>query len=889
MSEGRPDPDALLRELEKDQRREQRGRLKVFLGAVAGVGKTYAMLSEAHQQLERGEDVVIGVIETHGRRETDALTIGLEALPQREVEYRGIRLCEFDLDLALDRKPSLVLVDELAHTNAPGSRHLKRWQDVEELLRSGISVYTAVNIQHVETLNDIVAQISGITVRETVPDSFLESANEIEVVDVPPEELRQRLNEGKVYIPEQAEKALDGFFKEGNLIALRELALRHAAERVDAELQSYRARNVVQELVPAGERILVCVAPNPVAARVVRAARRLAATLHADVVAAYVESPRQGGLSPARRDLALEALRLAESLGIETVTLGGDSVVDEILRFAKARNVTTIVVGKPVVPRWREAFTPSFVGDLVRRSGDIGVTVVSGDPGKPAPGRWRTAVERTTLKRLLWTLGIVLAETAICALLFERVNSANLAMVYLLGVAYLSSRFGVQEAALAAFLSVGAFDFFFVKPHLSFAVSDTQFLITFAVMLGVGLLISRLTSRLKSQARAAGDRERRTAALYALSREMARSRSKAEIGAAAAAKMSEVFDCDVGVLIVSDARGLRSIAPSRTGFEGAAQEKAVAQWVFDHDEIAGCGTNTLPGAAGLYLPLHGARGGVGVLALHVEDPLDPQQMHLLETFANQLALAMERTILAKETQEAHLQVESERLRNSLLDSVSHDLRTPLTVISGAAEGLLAHVGANAPNDKELLETILEESQRLERFVGNLLQITRVESGALELRRDWHPIEELIGSALKRTERLLCGRKVVANVEEELPLVRVDGALIEQVLVNLLDNAARHTAEKVPIWVNANLSGGFLRVEVADEGPGIAPGDEDRIFGKFERGSGATPATGFGLGLSICRGVLRAHDGRIWARNRVGGGAAFIFELPVEPQPAVPKG
>ena len=891
MTDERPDPDALLREVQRAESKRNRGKLKLFLGAVAGVGKTYSMLSEAHEQRRRGVDVVAGLVETHGRAETEALLEGIEVLPLREIDHRGIVITEFDLDGALARKPELIIVDELAHTNAPESRHAKRWQDIDELLGVGINVYTAVNIQHLESLNDVVAQIAGIVVRETVPDSFLEEADEVELVDIPPEELQQRLREGKVYLPQQAEKALESFFRKGNLIALRELALRHTADHVEAEMQSYRTSHAVHDMWPTAQRIVVCIAPNKLAPRVVRAARRMSASMHAELLAVFVESHHHSGLAPSVRSRAFEALALAESMGVETVTLGGEDVVGEIIRFAHSKNASIVVVGKPVRRRWREFVSGSVVDDLVRRSGDLDIYVITGEGAEAGPRSRPAASEKPTWVRIGWTAGITMAATVMAASMFGRFERSNLVMVYLLGVAYVSSRFGPVEAALSALLSVLCFDYFFVASSHIFAIADTQYILTFLVMLSVGLLISTITARMKVQAQAASHRERRTAALYALSREMAKSRSKTEIGEAAKAKIGEVFDAEVGVLIVSDDRGLRPIAHSGSGFESTNTESAVAQWVFDHGQIAGAGTDTLPGSDGLYLPLQGARGPVGVLALRptdAEHKLDIEQMHLLETFSNQLALAMERTILAKESHNARLQMESERLRNSLLSSVSHDLRTPLTSIEGAASSLLNNPGAPEANKLELTKTIYEEADRLNRLVRNLLDMTRLESGAVELNWEWHSMEELIGGALQRTEALLASRKVDIQIEPNLPLIRADGVLLGQVLINLLENAARHTPEGTPVLVRATVSGGFLRVEIADSGPGIPLEEQDEIFEKFNRGKLAKQGTGFGLGLTICRSILAAHSGRIWARNRAEGGANFIFELPVEAvQPKVP--
>jgi two-component system sensor histidine kinase KdpD len=879
----RPNPDALLRDLQRDT---QRGRLKVFLGASAGVGKTYAMLSEAREQQERGVDVLLGFVETHGRRETEAQIQGLERLPLREFEYRSVQVKEFDLDAALVRHPELCLVDELAHSNAPGSRHAKRWQDVVELLDAGIDVYTAVNVQHLESLNDPVAQITGVIVRETVPDAFLERADEIEVVDVPPDELRQRLKEGKVYVPERIEHALEGFFKTGNLIALRELALRRAADRVDAQMQRYRAEQGIRGLWPTRERILVCIAPNRLASRVVRAAARLGAASHGELVAVYVESDRQSRRPAEEHERAREALRLAESLGMETVTLSGHDIVEEVLSYARRRNANLVVVGKPIKPRWRELLFGSVVDEMVRRSGEIDIHVITGEGSPESPARPIRTPGWGTVPGHAWSLVVVGLASAVCAVLYGRVAPANLVMVYLLGVTFVASRFGSWEAASAALLSVVVFDVAFVPPKGTLAVSDTQYLITFGAMLLVALVISRLTLRLREQVRATAERERRTASLYALSRELARSRGQAEIAAAAAREIASVFETETVVFVLRNGR-IDSLAASTSGFERVASEMAVAQWALEHDEVAGKGTDTLPGAKGMYLPLRGAGGAVGVVAFLPNDrvwPLPPAQRNLLETFANGLGLALERAQLAKESHEARIAAESERLRNALLSSISHDLRTPLTSIAGAASALLREGG----DPKELAETIYHESLRLNLQVQNLLDMTRLHSGEVTAKLEWNSLEEIVGTALARTRDFLGARPLTLSVPADLPLLKLDAGLIEKLLTNLLENAGSHTPPGTPIEISAEALSESIRLLVADRGPGIAAGQEAAIFERFAQAG--PKGQGLGLGLAICRAIARLHDARVWARNRPGGGAEFLVEFPRPlDQPTVPVG
>jgi two-component system sensor histidine kinase KdpD len=892
VTERRPDPDALLARVKDEEARQRRGRLKIFLGAAAGVGKTYAMLEAAQAQREDGVDVVAGLVETHGRAETETLLEGLSVLPTRTVEYRGAQIRELDLDAALARHPALILVDELAHTNAPGSRHAKRWQDVQELLDAGIDVYTTLNVQHLESLNDVVGKITGIVVRETVPNAVFEEADEVELVDLPPDELLQRLREGKVYMPEQAEEALANFFRKGNLIALRELALRQTAGRVDAQMRVYRREHAIESIWPAGERILVCVGPSPHSPRLVRAARRMAERLDAEWIAAYVETPAHLRLSSQDQERVAQTLRLAEQLGAITATLTGPRMSDEILALARERNVTRILVGKPARSFWKRLFLGSIVDALVEGSGDIDVLVSSGEPDEPraVPSRIRRPAE------IDWSgyaeaVATVALSTAVAWVMFPFSELSNLIMVYLLGVVAVAMRHGRAPSVVAALLSVAALDFFFVPPYLTFAVSDVRYHLTFLVMLLVGLVISGLTVRIRAQADAARQREQRTAALYAMSRELASTRGLDELLRIAVRHVSEVFRAEVSILMPEGEGRLARRGGTFAEFQLDTRELAVAQWAYEHKQAAGLGTNTLPSAAALYLPLTAPRGPVGVLAVRPLDgrPIDtPEQLHQLETFSNQTALALERARLAEEAQQAEVHMETERLRSSLLSSVSHDLRTPLTTITGAASTLLDNgTGLDTETRKELLESVREEADRLNRLVQNLLEMTRLESGALQLQKDWHSMEEVIGSVLTHMGKRLAERSVNTKVPHDLPLVAMDAVLVEQVLLNLLDNAVKYTPPGSPISISVTATETAITVEVADRGPGLPRGQEDRVFEKFFRAA-APGARGAGLGLAICQGIVRAHGGRIWAHNLPEGGAAFFFSLPLgDPAPTTP--
>jgi len=891
MTEHRPDPEALLARAKEEEARKSRGRLKLFFGAAAGVGKTYAMLEAARVLRADGTDVVVGCIETHGRAETEALLDGLEVLPPRIVAYRSTTLKEFDLDAALARLPAVILVDELAHTNAAGSRHAKRWQDVLELLDAGITVYTTLNVQHVESLNDVVAKITGVIVRETIPDSVLERADEIELVDLPPDELLRRLEEGKVYLPQQAQEAIRNFFRKGNLIALRELALRRTAERVDAQMQAYMRDHAVVKTWPVTERILVCVSPSPLAAQLVRASRRLATRLGAEWIVAYVETPAHARLPQAARDRVVQTLRLAEQLGAETVTLSGPTMSEEILAYARARNVSKVVVGKPGRSLWRRIVLGSIVDALVRESGEIDIYVVSGEreaePVKPAWVRPRPP----DWPAYGLALGVVGLCTAIAWVTFPHVGLSNLIMVYLLGVVGVATRAGRGPTALASVVSVAAFDFFFVPPYLSFAVSDTEHLITFAVMLIVALVISGLTVRIRAQADSARQRERRIAALYAMSRELATTRDVDGLLETALRHLSEVFPGQLAVFLPDDAGrvAVRRTHPSQLPMD--ASELAVAHWVYEHRQVAGLGTATLPGARALYLPLVGSRGAVGVLGMTPAEPRSlesPEQLHQAETFANQMALAIERARLGEQAQRAEVRAEAERLRNSLLSSVSHDLRTPLATITGASSSLLESGELlGEATRQELLQSIHREAERLDRLVNNLLDMTRLEAGGVTVHKEWQPLEGVVGAALKRLESRLRDRPVRIDLPVDLPLVPIDAVLVEQVLINVLDNAVKYSPEGSPIDISAAAAGRAVTVEIADRGPGFAAGDEERVFEKFYRG-GAAGAPGVGLGLAICRAVIDVHGGKMWAENRPGGGAVFRFTLPLgESSPDIP--
>jgi two-component system sensor histidine kinase KdpD len=887
MGDQRPDPDELLMRIQQVEARKHRGKLKIFFGAAAGVGKTYAMLDAAQLLRTEGVNVVIGYVEPHSRPETQALVDGLEVIPPQILEYRGAKLREFDLDAALVRRPTLILVDELAHTNVQGSRHPKRWQDVEELLNAGINVYTTMNVQHLESLNDVIAQITGTIVRETVPDSILEEADEVELIDLSPEDLLKRLNEGKIYIPEQAQNALQNFFRKGNLMALRELALRRTAERVDNQMQAYRQDKTIDQIWPAGERIMVCISPSPLASRLVRAAKRMATGFHAEWLTVYVETPQATRLSVADRNRVIQTLRLAEQLGAETATLTGHNVVEETLAFARKRNVTKIIVGKPMHSVWRDFLFGSVLNDLIRKSGTIDVYVITGDAtiSSQPPDSIALLNRRWRWKNYLYATAIIIFFAMLASFMFPYFATANIVMIFLVGIVLVAVWYGRGPSVWASMLSVLAFDFFFIPPHLTFAVTDTQYLITFGVMLLVGLTISTMTARIKEQAEIARERERRTSNLYSMSREFAINSSASAITQAAIDHIKEVFKSEV-VLFLPDADGeLQSYGSDEAIHNLNEQEKGVVRWVYDHGQEAGIGTQTLPGSSGLYVPLQTPQGKIGAVGVYLPLPhtlFSPDQMHLLELYSNQTALALERAQLSEQTERAQVQIETERMRNSLLSSVSHDLRTPLAAITGAVSGLLESDKKHDPHSYELMQIAYEEADRLNRLVGNLLEMTRLESG-VEVDKEWQPLEEVIGTTSVRLDHALQHHPLKTRIPDNLPLVPIDGILIEQVLVNLLENAIKYTPVDTPIDLSAWAEDKEIIVEVADRGTGLKPGDENRIFEKFYR---ARPTTtgGVGLGLAICRAIIEAHGGRIWAANRAGGGTVFRFTLPLDGEP-----
>jgi two-component system sensor histidine kinase KdpD len=876
----RPDPEQLLRRVQAEEQRGRRGKLRLFLGFAAGVGKTYAMLEAAREQLAQGRDVLVAYVETHGRKETEALLAGLPIVSRAQVTYRDVTLEEMDLDAVLARHPEIALVDELAHTNVPGSRHARRFHDVEELLAAGIDVYSTLNIQHVESLNDVVAQITGIIIRETVPDRILEEADQIELVDISPDELIQRLQEGKVYVPEQAVRAIRKFFRPGNLTALREISLRYLAGRVDEQMRRYMETHAIPGPWAAGEKVLVAVGPGPLGERLVRAGRRLASSLGAEWIALFVETPEFRRLPQAEQERVTKALRLAKELGARTEVVTGTSPPPEIVRYAQAHNITKIVAGVSLRPWWERLRRGSLVDWILRHSENIDVYAIGGPVGPKALSAPSPLALRAPLRAYLFAVGVVALINVGGQFVHGLLELTNLTMMYLLGVVIVALEWGRGPAILAAALSVATFDFFFVPPRFTMAVSDTEYLITFAGLLVVGLVISALASRVREQVRAARQREASTAALYALSRDLAAASTLEEILASIARHVGTAFDRMVAIFIAKDGRP--EVAYRGPEFPLTENESAVAAWVMQYGEPAGRGTETLPAARGRYVPLKTAQGMKGVLG--VVPPaggtaLGPEQEQLLQAFAGQAALALERVQTATATQRWELSRETEKLQTAVLNSISHDLRTPLASVSGALSSLLdGDVHHDDATERALLETAKEGADRLTHLVTNLLDMTRVEAGALSLRKEPGDIEDLVGAALAQLGSRAREREIEFDIPPHLPSVPMDFALMTQALSNVLDNALKYSPPERAVRIEARTVGGEVYVSVADRGPGIPEADLVRIFDKFQRAEHPADASGLGLGLTISKGIVEAHGGRIWAANRPDGGAVVSFAL-----------
>ena len=897
-TEQRPDPDLLLAKVKRQEADAHRGRLRIYFGSSAGVGKTYAMLAAARKLKAEGRDAVIGVVETHGRSETAVLVADMEILAPRLMEYRGKNLSEFDLDAALLRHPSLILVDELAHSNVQGARHPKRWQDIEELLAAGIDVFTTLNVQHLESLNDVVGGITNVRVWETVPDTVFDDADEVVLVDIPADELLERLRAGKVYLPQQVERAANNFFRKGNLMALRELALRRTADRIEGDVQAYRADKSIGSVWKTANALLTCVGPGPGSERVVRAAARLAGQLNAEWHAIYVETPGLQRLPAARREKILGTLSLAQELGATTAVIADADVATSVISYARNHNLSKLVIGRDPARRlwpWQRSsgqklalLAPDI--DLIEIGRTDGV-MQNGDAKSSSwpviPGAEPSDNRKFKRLRYLWAALACAAVTLLSIPLAEHFDRSNIVAIFILTVVLVAVRFGRGAAALAAILSVLSFDFFFVPPRLSFAVSDVQYLLTFFIMLAVGLITGQLTAGLRFQARVAGHREERAGSLYEIARDLSGAVQIEQVVKISDESIERTFRASAALLL-PDAAGQLIMTPSRADTT-LNVDTGIAQWAFDKGQPAGFGTDTLPGSEVLYIPLRAPTRARGVLAVKARNRRllrIPEQRQLLDTFAALIAIALERVHYVEVAQDAVVRMESERLRNSLLAALSHDLRTPLTVLVGLAESLALTKPPLSPAQLESTAAIQDEARRMSTLVSNLLDMARIESGEVKLNLQWQPLEEVVGSALNAAHGMLKQHVVEVRIPRDLPLVRFDALLIERVLVNLLENASKYTPPGSTVELSAQVVADRLSVSVSDNGPGLTVGREEAVFQKFTRGERESATPGVGLGLAICRAIIESHQGKIVATHRPGGGARFTFTLPLgNPPPA----
>ncbi|MXN29796.1 sensor histidine kinase [Delftia sp. CH05] len=883
----RPDPDALVARLRHERAQEGRGKLRIYFGSNAGVGKTYAMLAAAQRERQGGREVLVGLVETHGRKETAQQLHGLEQLPLRELPHQGRTLREFDLDAALARRPRVLLLDELAHSNAPGSRHPKRWQDVQELLDAGIDVWTTINVQHLESLNDVVGGIVGITVRETVPDQIFDDADEVIVVDISPDELLRRLKDGKVYMMEQAERASRNFFRRGNLLALRELALRRTADRVDEDMRDYRRERSIGTVWPARERLLVAVAGHAGDDALVRQVARMARRLDAGWMVVYVDAPQRQHRPRSVQAAVLKTLALAARLGAETATLPGADVAEALVAFARERNASRLVLAQPPRPAWSpwRWWGRSLPDRIVQLHPDIDVLVLSG--GSSAARTEAAPAVPLRRRPLPWKgyAGVTLAcltATVLAEQLLRIFDPANVVMLFLLIVVLSSLRWGRGPGAWAALLSVLCFDFFFVPPRGSFHVNDTQYLFTFVLMLGVALVCGQLMARLRHEARVAAERERRAGALARLARDLSGALTQEQVVEIALSTVSGVFDAQAGLLLPDADERLRP-----AGGGSCPMDDSIARWAMDHGQQAGQGTDTLPAAPARYVPLAAPVRMRGVLVLQLRAPQRlevPEEQRLLEACASQVALALERQHFVAVAQQTQIAMEGERMRNTLLSAVSHDLRTPLTTILGAAEAAQRHVPPGGAAD--MLEQVRIQAQAMQRLVENLLDMARLQQGGVHLQREWLPLDEVVGSALRQMRARLHEHPVSTDVPASLPLLQLDPVLMERVLVNLLDNAAKYTPAGTPLTIHAREQDGEVLVAVQDGGPGLPPHlPVETLFEPFTRGTAESTVSGIGLGLALVRSIVEAHGGRIEAAAaRPGPGTVFTLRFPVPEQP-----
>ena len=869
----RASPDALLALAKK----EGRGHLKIFLGAAPGVGKTFAMLTSARTEKSGGRDVVAGLIETHGRRETEQLIDGFDVLPRKPIVYRNQVMKEFDLDAALVRRPSLLLVDEYAHTNVPGCRHPKRWQDIDELLATGIDVWTTLNIQHLDSLNDVVLKITKVRVRETVPDTVFDKADEIILVDFPPDELLKRLAEGKVYVQDTAARAVESFFKPQNLTALRELALRRAAERIDADLISRMQAQAIEGPWAAGERILACIGPDAISPTVVRTAKRLADLMDAPWIAVTVERPGTNLDEAARRRLD-DAVKLAEALGAETQTLTGSDLPAELLRFSKFENVTQIVIGRPHAGFFSELLRRSLPHELVRRTQDIAIHLVTRE-SEPVPRRrltlrWPAAALEPL--PFLYATAVVTAALGIGELITRFTPIPNLSMLFLLAVLLTGVSFGIWPAIYASVLSFLVYNFFFIEPIYTFTVAEPYELLALVIFLVVAVITSALAGRVREQATISAGRMRAMRRLYEFTRRLSGLASFDAVAEGAASEIHASLGRAVVVLLQYDGElALTAAWPPEDALDAAPM--TAARWAFSHSEPAGADTGTLPIIPWYFVPLRIGSKTLGVIGVAKPEgigSLDSEARTLLDTLSEQTAAALERASLSRDMVSAKTATETERVRNTLLASISHDFRTPLSSILGSATSLMDYGDKlDAAAKKDLLVQIKQETESLDEMVRNLLAITRIDAGALELRRDWIDLREIVDRVANAARRRGARQHIEIALPSDLPLVRADATLVEQVIGNVIGNAIVHTPPETRVQVDALVGAQEIALRVTDDGPGIPSQALPQIFDKFVKAdtTQADGGQGTGLGLAIAKGIMEAHDGSITAESPHEGG------------------
>ncbi len=887
MEHERPNPDELLKAVKSEDANGKRGRLKIFFGACAGVGKTYAMLSALHEKQDDGVNVLVGIAETHGRQETEELLQDLPKLPLVETDHRGIKLKEFDLEAALKAKPEIIAVDEFAHTNAPSSNHPKRWMDVEDLLAAGIDVYTTLNVQHLESLNDIVANLTGIRVKETVPDGIFDSANDITLVDISSDELLERLKEGKVYVTDLGKKrAAENFFRKENLLALRELALRRTAERVDALNDVYARYMQSQRRVT--EKLAVCIGAGDLSPQLLRATKRLAGSIRGSWTAIYVENSRHYRLGEEAQKKLERNLRMAEELGAKTEILRADRAAEAVMEYARRSGITKVIVGKPNTSRWHDVWRGSLANDLIRLSGkDIDVYVITGDEIPPPISYKEAATSTRSWQGYVMAFAATAIATLIGLPLRDHLNNDVAVILYLIGVLLVASRFGWAASSLASVLGVLAFNLFFTQPYHSFNIYESGDIITFFTLLIASVIVGSQTSRLQMQSKFFRRKERNTSALYSMSHELASNRGQKQLIEIIRKHIEQTMDSMVMIWLPQN-DDIELV--THTGLKTEVKEESVARWVYNNRQPAGIGTTTMPSARGYYLPFSGSYGLVGVLGIiprQAERQVTSEEKELLGMLGAIAASALERATIADLAEKRKVEAESEKLRNTLLSSVSHDLRTPLASIKGVISSLLMDdVKLNAATKKELLTSAHDEVARLEHIVGNLLDITLLESGQLKLNQNYYFVEEIVGNCIKNISPRLEKRKLQTELEPNLPAIWVDGLLIEQVIMNLLENAVKYAGDNAKIVISARVyRKNMMQIRVEDNGPGIAEEQQEQIFDKFMTVNKSDNKRGTGLGLAICRGIIKAHNGNIIVRKALLGGADFIINLPLATDPA----